>query len=400
MEDTLYHDDRNLPSYLNFLPRDNYELPQLRLNQKIFYKREKPLIQSLQLEMVGLNPRRSDRPIDLKRGILLENMHDPENICDFERIFFYSNWLVILNKDGLIQVQERYTNEISMGRISVPSKEDTYNINLKSNLCSKLHCQINFNDYFQRQLVPYGFYALLYSYENRLRTGVLCKILNYLGRDNSPPNICMAEMGSYLGTWLNIKTQIADMGVGDYFYIDKLAYIKVESIFHKEFDQIVKDIDTHNMQKLNLTPVNKSTYTVELLKLFREQKGIHTNYGFLKPQDYDSCVKQIMEEDCKFSLMAISTNMEDKNFTENFLLICIDEPRYIFDFDGIAVHFTIKKFSLEVKELETRRGVNNFWKSISWKEGERFKFNEITIDDDCCFMIQSSVMGLKFMQYD
>lgn len=401
MEETLYHDDQGIQNYLNFLCNDEKLIStrEVRLNAQLYRDRETSIARSLRIEIKGFDSRKLDNLIDLKRFIILENMHDPENICDFERITVYNEWLVITSKDGSIQIQERPITRIAIGRVNIPGIDDVLNLHINSSLCSKLHCQIKFDEFFGRPKVPFGFYAMLYLFENKLNTCILYLVLKYLGRDNTPANIVLTEMGSYLGTWLNLTSPMAEMSVGNHFYIDKAAYIKVESIFHKEFDQIVKEVDSHNMQKLTLNPANKPHYTIELLKLFKTQKLVHTNYGVLKLPDYESCVKCMLDDDSRFSLVAISTNMEDKSFTENFLMVCLNDSRNMFDFGGIAINFSNKKFILEVKDIVAKMNIINFWKSISVKDGDRFKYGEIKVGQDNCFMIQSAVFRLKCLQY-
>ena len=401
MEDTIYHEDKGIQNYLNFLTSNENIISErgIELNEKLYYHKTKSMARSLQLELKGFDANDSEKLVDMKRLVVLENMYDPENLCDFERVFLYSGWVVLIKKDGAIEVQERQVDNILMGRVTPTSNESVLSLSLNSNLCSKLHCQVKLNDFFKRSKVGFGFYALLYLYEEKLSSSAAFQILRYLGRDDSPVNVNIVEMGSYLGVWLNLHSDTAEMAVGDYFHIDSLAYIKIESIFHKEFDQIVKEVDSRNMQKLTLTPANKPHYTTELLKLFKSQKGIHTNYGFLRVPDYEPCVKKMLDDNCKFSFVAISTNMEDKNFVENFLLLCLNDSRNVFDFDGLAVNFSNKKFSLEVRNVEIKRNVRNFWKSVSVKDNERFKYNEVAIGSDTCFMIQSAVFRLKYLQY-
>ena len=409
MEDTIYESDYGRNNYFDFLNNSSKKSRterEFKLNKENITLHNKSFmnIESFSLkktpakffiENTLIRPNTLDT---LDKCVIIENMADHEDFVDFYKIFIWKNTIIAYKKDGTYEQFNTQTERILFGRLLNCNDDNTLMINLNSQSCSKNHCEVDVFDFFRQGKVPQSFYTLLFYSPKKIPSKSLLKVLEYLGPQRKRSQVSLKDLGSFLGAWLNVKKGEVRLNVNDFYLYKEDVYITVKSIFHKEYDQVVEELDSCNMNKFEINEQNLSHHTANLKRLFYSQRSIHVNDQDIQKGDIDDLVNAILRPKIQFSFVTLDINIDNCEEIDSILLMCVNKAQHSYNFDELTIRFANKRFHLKVKDLNSKKGVFNFWKSVSHKQkNNRFSQGIVCLDEDNFVMIGSMILNMKFL---
>ena len=337
--------------------------------------------------------------------LVIEVAQDTEDLFEFKRIIVYDNQLIYISKNGMVRSCINEIRRIIFGRSITSQEHGLLRIMLKSEVCSRSHFSIIFDDFFTKFKLAPELLLLRFAFKHKMNNRIFAKIVGYFGREVWPtPKVYLEEEGSILGTWINIPKGRKRLIVNDLLLMLGGFKMKVEAIYHKEFNFFYKEMDDTKIQRQSVGEMEVGMYGQDLVGLFRSVEFVITNAGILTSSQYSLFVQNILESEVYFSCLLIDCSTLEKNTPkqspmisqnskkDKMLFICVNSTSHRFEMDGIAIDFQDKSFWLNVKGNVLGKGFSQLWKSVSWFDGSRFTRNGHAMNHSEFIMINNSIL--------
>jgi len=337
--------------------------------------------------------------------LVIEAALDPEDLFEFKRIIVYDNQLIYISKNGMVRICPNEIRRLFFGRSFMSQDHGLLRLMLKSEVCSRSHFSIIFDDFFAKFKLSPELLLLRFALKHKISHRIFAKVVGYFGREVVPsPKAYLQEEGSIIGTWLNVPRGRKRLVVNDLLHINGGIKIRVEAIYHKEFNFFYKEMDDTKIQRQSVGEMDASMYGQDLVGLFRSVEFVITNAGFLTPSQYHLFAQNILENDVYFSCLLIDCSAFEKNGPKQSpmtsqnskkdkqLFICVNSTSHRFEMDGVSIDFHDRSFWLSVKGNCIGKGWSNLWKSASWFDGGRFLRDGEAMNHSEFIMVNNSVL--------